>query len=383
MFITADRGNRSHAPENSRNALLSGYVAGAEGIRLPVRLTKDDRLVVVQDDDLKRLTGVSAKVSELSLKDIRKLDLGATFVEADGTPFSYRTRVDTFALLLDVLPPDVWLIIEILSDQPLTGARRKKLVSGVVDAAANRGVLSRLVVYSTDAKIVASASESGAATATYQPELSVAQQITAAAEAEAEAVVLPLSSVVGPNGSLTESSRKLAKYVNKGKIKRGAILLSDNSVTPEQYSALVDAGFAWTLLTDSVHRAANLFRPGWRWVDEKWEQTAEAHEDVNTDLWHLGYAKFNPEKYCHVYLDNGIHVVIKPFEGEAKYTATGDQLKTRCTIFLSDHGTSKRTGRSTRAAAWVSSWESPETSPQKWTYSAKTSHKRQPSKWPR
>jgi len=69
-------------------------------------------------------------------------------------------------------------------------------------------------------------------------------------------------------------------------------------------------------------------------VDEHWEQSAANHEDVNADLWHLGYAKYNPDHYCHVYPDDGIHIDIKEFTGEVTYTPTGDPVRDKLQYLL-------------------------------------------------
>jgi len=96
---------------------------------------------------------------------------------------------------------------------------------------------------------------------------------------------------------------------------------------PAIYRALGKEKFVWGLAVESLLEAAATVRPGWLWIDEKWEQQASAGADVNTDLWHLGYAKFNPEGYCHVYPDNGVHVEIKPFVGQTKYVSSGDPVQ--------------------------------------------------------
>jgi hypothetical protein len=61
------------------------FVTGADGFRLPLRLTSDKRVVVFEDE---RPIGSRAAgaVSDLTLDQLRALDIGANFTEPDGSP---------------------------------------------------------------------------------------------------------------------------------------------------------------------------------------------------------------------------------------------------------------------------------------------------------
>lgn len=66
--------NNSDAPENSlaafRNALEHGF-----GMELDVQLTKDGKLVVFHDFDLKRMCGVHKKLTELTYAELEQYSL--------------------------------------------------------------------------------------------------------------------------------------------------------------------------------------------------------------------------------------------------------------------------------------------------------------------
>src|SRR5882724_11967411 len=113
MKLAVRGGGICHAPEFTRAALISAFVAGAQALRLPLRLTSDRRLVVFEDETTDRLTGKAARVAQLSLKDMRALDVGSSFKEADGSTVAYPARVESFGMLLDVLPADIWLILDL------------------------------------------------------------------------------------------------------------------------------------------------------------------------------------------------------------------------------------------------------------------------------
>jgi glycerophosphoryl diester phosphodiesterase len=61
-------------PENSIEAFTAAIAKGY-AIELDVRLTKDDHIIVVHDENLLRLTGKDVNVSELTLAEIRDLYL--------------------------------------------------------------------------------------------------------------------------------------------------------------------------------------------------------------------------------------------------------------------------------------------------------------------
>lgn len=94
--ITAHRGNKAEAPENTLPAFQSAIDSGADWIELDVTQTSDGVLVVFHDDDFKRIGDSTKKVSELSFKEIRQLDVGSYF-----GPRYYRTRIPSLEEVLD------------------------------------------------------------------------------------------------------------------------------------------------------------------------------------------------------------------------------------------------------------------------------------------
>jgi glycerophosphoryl diester phosphodiesterase len=75
-LIIAHRGASAEAPENTLMAFLLAFMQGADAVEADVRMTSDGHLVVVHDEDTKRVSGVSLKVSKTSLEKLRGLDVG-------------------------------------------------------------------------------------------------------------------------------------------------------------------------------------------------------------------------------------------------------------------------------------------------------------------
>ncbi|MBN2397885.1 MAG: glycerophosphodiester phosphodiesterase [Deltaproteobacteria bacterium] len=89
--IIAHRGARSLAPENTMAAARAARETGADLWETDVTVTGDGELILVHDDTLERTTDVRFRFpdrepwscSSFSLDEIRSLDAGSWFVEAD------------------------------------------------------------------------------------------------------------------------------------------------------------------------------------------------------------------------------------------------------------------------------------------------------------
>jgi glycerophosphoryl diester phosphodiesterase len=77
--IIAHRGASSEAPENTRASFKKAIDAGAEGLEFDVRLTKDGVPVVFHDASLRRIAQKKDKISDLSINELRQIDIGSWF----------------------------------------------------------------------------------------------------------------------------------------------------------------------------------------------------------------------------------------------------------------------------------------------------------------
>ncbi|MDX2037890.1 MAG: glycerophosphodiester phosphodiesterase family protein [Isosphaeraceae bacterium] len=73
------RGASRQAPENTLASIAAALAVGADFIELDVRTTRDGRLVLMHDSDLRRTTDGLGLVGAISFDDLRKLDAGAWF----------------------------------------------------------------------------------------------------------------------------------------------------------------------------------------------------------------------------------------------------------------------------------------------------------------
>ncbi len=95
MEVTAHRGASALYPENTMAAFVGAKRLGADWIELDVQQTKDKKLIVLHDTNLKRTTGVSKNTWELTYQEIEKLDAGSFFQE--------KFKGEKIPLLKDVL----------------------------------------------------------------------------------------------------------------------------------------------------------------------------------------------------------------------------------------------------------------------------------------
>jgi glycerophosphoryl diester phosphodiesterase len=76
-LIIGHRGASAVAPENTLTAFRLALEAKADGVEFDVRLTKDGVPVVIHDDDLRRTGGVKKRVADLSLAELKEIDVGS------------------------------------------------------------------------------------------------------------------------------------------------------------------------------------------------------------------------------------------------------------------------------------------------------------------
>lgn len=150
-IVVAHRGASSQAPENTMEAFRLGIEAGADAIELDVHLTADGQLAVIHDETLARTTDRTGAVAELTMDEIREADAGATFARTgdSGHPFAGRgMRVPTLPEVLDWLPDDIGLVVEI---------KARAAADAVVDALRGHPVREsdRLSVISFDEAAIA------------------------------------------------------------------------------------------------------------------------------------------------------------------------------------------------------------------------------------
>jgi glycerophosphoryl diester phosphodiesterase len=110
--IIAHRGASFDAPENSLSAIKLAWEQNADAVELDIWLSKDGRLLVFHDKDTKRIGKVDKKITEYTLEEAAKLDVGSW-----KDPKFTGERMPTLESILDTIPEGKRAVIE-LKDAP-------------------------------------------------------------------------------------------------------------------------------------------------------------------------------------------------------------------------------------------------------------------------
>ncbi|GAI19004.1 unnamed protein product, partial [marine sediment metagenome] len=78
-LIIGHRGAKGIAPENSLSGFKKAIELGIDGVELDVHLTKDGKLVVIHDVDIKRLAGLKIPIKQLTFEELKKYDISERF----------------------------------------------------------------------------------------------------------------------------------------------------------------------------------------------------------------------------------------------------------------------------------------------------------------
>lgn len=114
VTVIGHRGARGRAPENTLPAFRRGIELGADALELDLRLSADGEVVVMHDPTVDRTTDGMGAVADLSLSDLRGLDAGYRWQDADGGhPFrGAGLKVPTLSEVLDAVD-GTFLVLEL------------------------------------------------------------------------------------------------------------------------------------------------------------------------------------------------------------------------------------------------------------------------------
>ncbi len=108
ITVIAHRGFAAEAPENTLAAFRRAIAAGSDVLELDIHLSKDRELVVIHDRTLERTTNGQGRVSDFTLKELKRLDAGIW----RGPQFSGE-RIPSLREVLDLTQGRVGINVEI------------------------------------------------------------------------------------------------------------------------------------------------------------------------------------------------------------------------------------------------------------------------------
>jgi glycerophosphoryl diester phosphodiesterase len=146
-IVSAHRGGRAEAPENTLAAFEYAAALGTPGAECDVHLSGDGVPVVIHDETVDRTTDGIGEVHTLTVAE-----LGALDARSIHTDWPERTGVPTFAEVLEVTKAIGYFEVEVKADDPARIERLVPLLIEEIDAAGAREIV-RLISF--DAEIVA------------------------------------------------------------------------------------------------------------------------------------------------------------------------------------------------------------------------------------
>ncbi|EFF41583.1 glycerophosphodiester phosphodiesterase family protein [Mycoplasmopsis alligatoris] len=81
IYKIAHRGYSSLYPENTKLAFSKALDSGFDGVEIDLHLTKDNQIVIIHDNNTKRLTDKNLVVKNSNLEELKKLNLAAKYKE--------------------------------------------------------------------------------------------------------------------------------------------------------------------------------------------------------------------------------------------------------------------------------------------------------------
>jgi glycerophosphoryl diester phosphodiesterase len=76
ILVVGHRGASSIAPENTLKAFKKAIELKADYVEFDVQETRDGKLVITHDDDVKRITGQDGLITDMTLDELKKLNFG-------------------------------------------------------------------------------------------------------------------------------------------------------------------------------------------------------------------------------------------------------------------------------------------------------------------
>lgn len=142
--VTAHRGSSAKAPENTLSALKLAISHGADYVELDAQEAKDGAIVITHDSNFKRTAGVNNNLWDMTLEDVKKLDVGSYFSEKFKGE-----QIPTLEEFIDTAKDKIKLNIEIKKH-----GHEKNLVSSIVKIIEDKNFVDKCVVTSLDYDII-------------------------------------------------------------------------------------------------------------------------------------------------------------------------------------------------------------------------------------
>ncbi len=140
-LIIGHRGNSRHASENTLISFRQAFQAGADGVEMDLRRSRDGVLYLLHDKTLDRTTNGKGLASKLTMAELKKFDAGAK-----KSPKYAGTRIPTFEEAARTCAGRGLMLLDL---------KENGLCAGIAEIARKTGTLGQIVVCCwTDAQLL-------------------------------------------------------------------------------------------------------------------------------------------------------------------------------------------------------------------------------------
>jgi glycerophosphoryl diester phosphodiesterase len=108
ISIASHRGDMYSAPENSMSGIRSALKKEVDFIEIDIQMTKDGKIVLFHDTDLRRIVGVSDKIIDLPYEEVLKYEIGSYFSEV-----YFGEKIPTLEAVLEEVKGKANLLIDV------------------------------------------------------------------------------------------------------------------------------------------------------------------------------------------------------------------------------------------------------------------------------
>jgi glycerophosphoryl diester phosphodiesterase len=122
--VAAHRGGCTDYPENTLAAFRAAVQLGAAMIELDLRRSADGAIIIIHDATVDRTTNGRGRLDQLTFAEIRSLDAGSW-----KHPRFARERIPTLEEVLEIVPRNVWLNLQIKCGEAIAADVARRLAA--------------------------------------------------------------------------------------------------------------------------------------------------------------------------------------------------------------------------------------------------------------
>ncbi|MGQ9554141.1 MAG: glycerophosphodiester phosphodiesterase [Anaerolineae bacterium] len=148
VAIVGHRGAMGYAPENTLASFAKAAELGAHAFECDVHLTGDGEAVVIHDATVERVSNGHGVVAEMTLAELRQLDVGSWFQAAEQMPPSSEYACQRIPTLAEALDISLRLGLDIVVELKGEPEPPRRLIERVVYLIAEREMQDRVAVIS-------------------------------------------------------------------------------------------------------------------------------------------------------------------------------------------------------------------------------------------